>query len=180
MQTMSSVKKSLLNAMCIALCVVLPMAFHGVKDAGAVFCPMHLPVYICGLVCGWPYGLLCGLSGPLFSSLLTGMPPANYLPLMMVELAVYGLASGLLMSLTHTKNLYADLYISLVGAMFCGRVIAGITRALIFAHGTYSMHAWIMGYGITSLPGTLIQLAIIPVIIATLMRARLIPSRYAD
>ncbi|MFA7118480.1 MAG: ECF transporter S component, partial [Sphaerochaetaceae bacterium] len=91
MNTMSNVKRSLVAAVCIALGVVLPMAFHSVKNAGSIFCPMHIPVLLCGLVDGWAFGLLCGLVTPLLSSLLTGMPPMAYLPAMMIELAVYGL-----------------------------------------------------------------------------------------
>ena len=25
---------------------------------------MHIPVLLCGLICGWQYGLVCGLLGP--------------------------------------------------------------------------------------------------------------------
>ncbi|MFA6776558.1 MAG: ECF transporter S component [Sphaerochaetaceae bacterium] len=178
MNSMSSVKKSMFTAVCIALCVVLPMAFHGVKNAGSVFSPMHLPVYVCGLICGWPYGLLCGLAGPLLSSLLTGMPPVSYLPPMMIELAVYGTVSGLLMTFLHTGKTYADLYVSLVAAMLAGRLLAGFSRALIFAHGSYSLHAWVVGYFVTSLPGTIIHLAVIPSIVVALMKSRLVPQRY--
>ena len=97
MSQMSQVKRAMITAVCIALCVVLPMAFHSIQNAGAIFCPMHIPVLLCGLLVGWPYGLLCGLAGPLLSSLLTGMPAMGYLPCMMVELGAYGLLCGLSM-----------------------------------------------------------------------------------
>ena len=71
----SHTKNLVLTAFCIALCIVLPMAFHAI-GAGATFLPMHIPVLLCGLLCGWPFGAACGLIGPLLSSLLTGMPPA--------------------------------------------------------------------------------------------------------
>ena len=51
---MSTVKKSIITAVCIALCYVLPLLFHGIQGAGQIFCPMHIPVFLCGLVCGWP------------------------------------------------------------------------------------------------------------------------------
>ena len=35
-------------ALCIALCVVLPMAFHAIANAGMIFLPMHIPVLLCG------------------------------------------------------------------------------------------------------------------------------------
>lgn len=178
MQKMSAVKKSIITAVCIALCVVLPQAFHAVPNAGAIYLPMHIPVLLCGLLCGWSYGLLCGLAGPALSALLTGMPPAAVLPGMLVECGVYGLAAGLLMQLLRTKHLYADLYISLAAAMLLGRVVSGIAKALIFSVGSYSMASWVAGSFVTALPGIVIQLALLPSIVYALMRARLIPQRY--
>ena len=175
---MSAVKKSIITAVCIALCVVLPQAFHAVPNAGAIYLPMHIPVLLCGLICGWSYGLLCGLAGPALSALLTGMPPAAVLPGMLVECGVYGLAAGLLMQLVRTKHLYADLYISLAAAMLLGRVVSGIAKALIFSAGSYSMASWVAGSFVTALPGIVIQLALLPSIVYALMRARLIPQRY--
>ena len=178
MQKMSAVKKSIITAVCIALCVVLPQAFHAVPNAGAIYLPMHIPVLLCGLLCGWSYGLLCGLAGPALSALLTGMPPAAVLPGMLVECGVYGLAAGLLMQLVRTKRLYADLYISLVAAMLLGRVVSGAAKALIFSAGSYSMASWVAGSFVTALPGIVIQLALLPSIVYALMHARLIPQRY--
>lgn len=179
MKKMTSVKKSIITAVCIALCVVLPQAFHAIPNAGTIYCPMHIPVLLCGLVCGWSYGLLCGIAGPLLSSLITGMPPAAILPSMIVECAAYGVISGLLMQKVHTKKVYPDLYISLLVAMLGGRIISGIAKALIFSAGSYSMTAWVTGSFITSLPGIIVQLAFIPSIVYALMKARLIPSRYS-
>lgn len=178
MQKMSAVKKSIITAVCIALCVVLPQAFHAIPNAGSIYLPMHIPVLLCGLICGWPYGLLCGLAGPALSALITGMPPAAVLPGMIVECGVYGLAAGLLMQLVRTKRLYADLYISLVAAMLLGRVVSGAAKALIFSAGSYSMASWVAGSFVTALPGIIIQLALLPSIVYALMRARLIPQRY--
>ena len=125
MQTMSTVKKSIITAVCIALCYVLPLLFHGIQGAGQVFCPMHIPVFLCGLVCGWQFGLLCGLAGPALSSALCGMPPVSILPSMMIELAVYGLIAGIMMRCVRTRHVYADLYISLIVAIVAGRVVNG-------------------------------------------------------
>ena len=178
MQKMSNVKKSIITAVCIALCYVIPLMFHGIQNAGSIFCPMHIPVFICGLICGWQYGLLCGIAGPALSSALSGMPPVAILPSMMVELAAYGTAAGLMMKLVRTKSTYADLYISLIVAIVCGRVLAGLAKALIFARGSYSMSAWIAGSVGTSWPGTVIQLVFIPTIVFALMKSHLIPERY--
>lgn len=178
MKKLSVVKKSIITAVCIALCYVVPLLFHGVQNAGRVFLPMHLPVFLCGLICGWQYGLLCGLAGPALSSVLSSMPPVAILPSMMLELAIYGCISGLMMRFVRTKNTYADLYISLIAALLCGRVVAGLMQALIFARGAYSMTAWVSSYVVTSWPGTLIQLVLLPSVVFALMKAHLIPERY--
>ncbi len=177
MRSSTSIRRMTLGAVCIALCVVLPVAFHGVPNAGSIFLPMHIPVLVCGMVCGWPYGLLCGLMGPLLSSLTTSMPPAAVLPAMMVECGVYGLVSGLMLKLVHTKNTYADLYIALVTAMLAGRVVSGIAKALIFSPGI-AMSAWVASSFLTALPGILIQLVFLPSVVFTLMKAGVIPVRY--
>ena len=175
---MRSIKKMTLASVCVALCVVLPIAFHSIPDAGSVFLPMHIPVLICGMICGWPYGLLCGLMGPLLSSVITGMPPVAYLPAMMVECGTYGLVSGLMLKWVRTGKTTGDLYIALVIAMLAGRVVSGIAKALIFAPGM-SFTMWITASFITALPGILIQLVFLPTVVFTLMKARIIPVRYA-
>lgn len=177
MKNKCSIKNMTLTAVCIALCVVLPIAFHSIPDAGSVFLPMHIPVLICGMICGWPYGFLCGLMGPLVSSALTGMPPIAILPAMMLECGTYGLVSGIVLKLVRTKSTYGDLYIALVVAMLAGRVMSGIAKALIFMPGI-SLTAWVTASFITALPGILIQLVFLPSVVLTLMKAKIIPVRY--
>ena len=173
----SNIKRMTLTALCIALCVVVPMAFHVIPNAGAVMLPMHLPVLLCGLVCGWQYGLICGIMGPLVSSVMTGMPPAAMLPGMMVECGMYGCVGGLLMERIRTGSLYADLYICLPAAMLAGRVISGVVKALILTPGL-SFTAWATASFVTALPGISIQLILLPTLIVALTRASLIPGRY--
>ena len=177
---MSYVKKTIFTAACIALSVVLPMTFHAIPNAGSVLSPMHIPVLLCGLVCGSSFGLLCGLAGPLLSGLITGMPVFAYLPGMMIELAIYGLVCGLMMQLIHTGRIYADLYISLIISLLAGRIIAGIANALIFASGQYSIAMWTTSYFVTAWPGLLLHLALVPSIVLALERAGFIPARYPD
>ena len=174
---LTPVKKLVFTAVCAALCLVLPMAFHTVPNAGTIFLPMHIPVLLCGLICGWPYGGVCGLIGPLISSLVTGMPPAAMLPSMMVECCAYGFTAGLLMKYVHTKRAVADLYISLVSAMVVGRAVAGFAKAWIFTPGI-SPFAWVTTSLVTGIPGIVIQLLLMPMIVLALTKAKLIPARY--
>lgn len=171
--------KSAIAALCIALSVVLPMLFHSIPDAGSVYSPIHIPSLLCGLVAGWQYGLLAGLLGPLFSSMLTGMPPMAYLPPMMVECAMFGLITGLCFRFVKTGRCVADIYISLSAAMVLGRVIAGISRSLIFARGSYSMAMFLSSYFVVGIPGIILHLVLVPILYLTLERARLIPPRYS-
>ena len=178
MKIFSPVRRMVMAALCVALCVVLPIAFHTIPDAGSVFLPMHIPVLLCGLICGWPYGLACGLLGPVLSSLLTGMPPAAMLPSMMVECGIYGLVTGLMMRFIRTKNGLADLYISMLTAMVAGRALAGFANALIFSPGT-APFAWVTTSLVAGIPGIVIQLILIPLVVFSLSKAKLIPSRYS-
>lgn len=175
---MTNVTKCAVTAVCMALCVVLPMALHAIPNAGILLSPMHIPVLLCGLVCGWPFGLFCGLAGPALSCFTTGMPAVGILPTMMLELALYGLISGLLLRFVRTGYLLADLYISLLSAMLAGRILTGAARALIFTSGTYSWKAWATGYFISSFPGIILQLILLPILYISLQRAHFIPARY--
>ena len=178
MKKFTFLNKSIITALCVALCVVLPLALHAIPKGGVLFSPMHLPVLLCGLVCGAPFGLVCGILGPLVSSLLTGMPVFGYMPVMMLELGLYGLISGLVMELLHSGKLVIDLYAALIIAMLSGRVITGILRALTFAGGSYSWSAWATGYFVSCFPGIILQLILLPTIYVALERARLLPARY--
>ena len=173
---MNKTKKLVFAGLCVAIGVALPIAFHSIPNAGSIFLPMHIPVLLCGLICGPLYGLACGILAPLLSSLLTGMPPAAFLPSMLCELAVYGLVSGLLVRFVKTKSRVANIYISLLGAMLAGRLVAGALNALIFRAGEYSMQLWVAGSFVTALPGIAVQIVVIPLIVLALQKARLVPA----
>jgi uncharacterized membrane protein len=175
---MTTVKKMVTTAICTALCVVLPIAFHAIPNAGSVLLPMHIPVLLCGLICGWPYGLVCGLLGPFLSS-FTGMPPLAVLPGMMVECGIYGLVTGLMMRYIRTGKPVADLYISMVTAMLLGRTVAGLAKALIFTPGT-APFAWVTTSLVMGIPGIIVQLVVMPMLVLAPTRAKLIPQRYTE
>lgn len=176
---LSYAKRLVFTAVCAALCVVLPMAFHAIQNAGTIFLPMHIPVLLCGLMCGWPFGFICGVLGPILSSLLTSMPPAAMLPSMAIECAAYGCVTGLMMKFVHTGKPVGDLYISMATAMIVGRVLAGLAKSLIFSPGT-APFAWVTTSLVAGIPGIVIQLILIPLVIVSLTRAKLLPPRYAQ
>lgn len=149
-------------ALCIAIGIVLPMMFHAIPNAGSILLPMHIPVLLCGLLCGPVFGALCGILTPALSSVLTGMPPVFILPSMICELCVYGLLAGLMKRYIHGKNPLVNAYIQLLVAMLGGRIVYGILNAFIFAAGNYSLEIFITAAFVTALPGILIQLLFVP------------------
>ena len=178
MQTdVKHMKKLVTAALCLALCLVLPFLTANNMALGNMLSLMHIPVLLCGLVCGWPYGLVTGLMGPMLSSIITGMPPAAMLPSMMVECATYGLVTGLAMRFVRTRSAVADLYISMVLAMILGRTVAGLAKALIFTPGT-APFAWVTTSLVAGIPGIVIQLALIPYLVQLLMKTKFLPQRY--
>ena len=179
---MSAVKKMCICAFLTAMCYVLPQAFHilPLGTVGTLLSPMHLPVLLCGLVCGWPYGLFCGLVGPVLSHLLSGMPPVPVLIPMVPELGVYGLAAGLGMKLIRSGKTMPDLYLSLLPALVLGRIAGGVTQALLYLSRaeSYTIALWASSYVVGTLPAVVLQLAVLPALVWGLMRAGLIPARY--
>ena len=180
MARITSVKRITLCALFIALCYVLPIAFHAV-GAGSILSPMHIPVLMCGLICGSGYGALCGIIGPVLSHLLGGMPPLPMLVRMVPELCVYGLVGGITMKYIRTGRAAADVYISLVITMIAGRIVGGIATAIFYTvtSGVYSIALWATSYFVEGLPGIVAHLILVPVLVLTLQKARLVPARYA-
>lgn len=178
MNSASNVKKLCICAICVAFCCVLPMAFHAV-GLGSILSPMHIPVLLCGLVCGGGWGAVCGVLGPVLSSLF-GMPPMMMLFRMVPELCVYGLAGGLAMRLIRTGRTAADVYISLVIAMLLGRVAGGIASVIFYAvtTGAYSFAMFAASYFVESLPGIAAHLITVPALYLVLVKTRAIPARY--
>lgn len=117
-----SIKAQALAGAGAAVCaVLLPQLFHvagslaGVGSAlGEIFLPMHLPVLLIGLLAGPYAGVLAGVLSPLFSYLLTGMPNEAMLPFILLELALYGLCTGLFRQ-TKTPVILAVLTSQLIG-----------------------------------------------------------------
>ncbi len=92
-----NVKTMILAAMFLAIGIVLPFLTGQIPSVGSMLLPMHIPVLICGFVCGWQWGLIVGFVLPLMRSVLFGMPPMMPTATAMAfELAVYGGVTGVL------------------------------------------------------------------------------------
>ncbi|MFW6266314.1 MAG: ECF transporter S component, partial [Halanaerobiales bacterium] len=160
-------RKVVYMAVLVALGIVIPMAFHYLGTGlGSIFLPMHLPVFLGGVLLGPGAGLIVGIITPLLNSVLTGMPPLiPMLPIMTVELAVYGLVLGYFF-----KRLQVNIYLSLIITMLMGRIGAGLVVWIIvhgfgFARLPSNPFIYIWGTITTGLPGIIIQLVLIPFIL---------------
>ena len=146
-----------------AVGLILPyVTGHAFGVPGTILLPMHFPIFLMGMLCGPVWGIIGGMVVPLISSLLTGMP-AFYpmLPIMMCELAVYGGVSGVLY---YQKR--KNLYVSLIAAMVCGRIVHGAVWAMLFlAGGKAVTFVSAFAFVVDGIPGIVLQLLLIPPIV---------------
>lgn len=167
-----SIQNLCLSAVCLALCMVLPFLTGQIPQIGNALSPMHIPVLMCGLICGWQYGLAVGFAAPLLRFLLFGMPPIMPTGLaMMFELAAYGTFSGLLLQFLPRK-LYC-LYASLIGAMLGGRIVWGIARFVLgqIVGPAFTFPLFLSGAFVSAVPGIVCHILLIPPVVIGVRRA---------
>lgn len=167
-------KKLVLSAMFLAVGIILPFFTSQIKEIGDTLLPMHLPVMLCGLVCGPWWGLAVGFITPVFRSVLFGMPPLYPNAIWMAfELATYGGVIGLLY-FHREKSSIGYLYFCLISAMIAGRIVWGIAKTLLLglANKPFTFQMFIAG-GITdAIPGIALQLILIPVIMGIIKKIK--------
>ncbi len=177
---MKPVSKNLvLPALFLSLGLVLPFLTGQIPQIGQMLLPMHIPVLLCGLICGWQRGAAVGFVLPLLRSVLFGAPP--FFPQatgMAFELLAYGLVVGLLYSLSRWHCLLA-LYRCLVLAMLAGRVVWGLVQTLQLGltGGAFTFQMFLAGAFLNAIPGILAQLILVPAIMLALDRTGLVPFR---
>ena len=164
--------KMVLAALFLALAYILPFLTGQIPKIGAMLCPMHLPILLCGYVCGWPWGLIVGFTAPLLRSLLTGgFPPMFPTALCMAfELAAYGAAAGSLHRLLPHKKAY--IYCSLLTSMIIGRLVWGVAMFVCLgaSGGSFTFAAFFAGAVTNAIPGILIQIILVPILVMVLDR----------
>lgn len=166
MKKHNEILRMVLAALCLALAYVMPFLTGQIPEIGSMLCPMHIPVLLCGFICGWPWGLAVGLIAPLFRSFTIGMPPLYPTALCMsLELAVYGAVSGWLHRRLPRKKPY--IYLSLLVAMLAGRLIWGgaMFVCLGIDGGQFTMAAFLAGAVVNAVPGIVAQIVLIPVLV---------------
>lgn len=153
--------------MLLAVGILLPyITAHGLGLPGTVLLPMHIPVLLCGFLCGPARGAMLGLLLPVLSSVLTGMPSLYPMaPIMAVELMTYGLVTGLLYHKTKLGMRHVGIYLSLLIAMVCGRVMYGLTFQILFAISGELKALTVWAAAVTGLPGIMVQVLLVPPVV---------------
>ena len=161
-------------ALYLAITLVLPFITGQIPEIGSMLCPMHIPVLLCGFLCGWPWGLAVGFTAPLLRSVLFGMPAMFPSAVAMAfELAVYGFASGMLYRVLPRRK--AITLAVLVLSMISGRIVWGIVRLLLagLAGNAFTWAAFLAGAVTNAIPGIILHLILIPVLVIAMERAGL-------
>ena len=169
-------KKLTLSALFLAIGLVLPLFTMQLKALGNAFLPMHLPVFLCGLIVGPLYGLVVGLILPILRHFTFGMPPLYPTAITMsFELATYGFVVGYIYKNSRWKCIIA-LYESLIIAMVLGRLVWGVvTMVLLGITGQpFTFQMFMAGAVLNAIPGIVFQLIFIPSLMLALNKTGLV------
>lgn len=146
----------------IAAGIFVPMGFHRL-GLGIAFLPMHIPVFIGAFLCGPYLGMAGAVCTVGLSCLITGMPPVFPTGVcMMLELAAYaGVCAGIMKKRRYTM---LSLYGALIAGIVAGRIVNGIAGVLTagLSGGSYSLSSFVEGSIISTIPGTILLLCIVP------------------
>ncbi len=163
--------KLVISALFLSMGMVLPLLTGQIKEIGDSLLPMHLPVMLCGAICGWKYGFVVGAILPFLRSLCFGMPPLYPNAVWMaVELSIYGLVIGIMY--LGLENRRGRTIISLVTAMLCGRIGWGIAKSILLGvvGKGFTAESFLVGGFVDSLPGIAVQIILIPIILRSYER----------
>ena len=166
----SVLKNTILSGAFLALGMVLPLITSQIKEIGDSLLPMHIVVMFCGIFCGAGNGLIVGFILPFLRSMIFSMPPFYPNAVWMAfELATYGFVMGILYGKIGKKNV-RYLYLSLVVAMFSGRIVWAIAKTILLGLGgiKFTFAAFITGGFIDAIPGIILQLILIPTVMSLL------------
>ncbi len=168
---MKDVKKLILSALLLALGLVLPFLTGQIQAIGNKLLPMHIPVLICGFVCGWKYGLVVGFITPLLRHFLFGMPLLTNAIGMAFELATYGIVTGILYNILQASK--HRICISLLTAMIAGRLVWGVVSIVIYGFGEtpFTWQMFMGGALLNAIPGIILQLVLVPILMLALEKS---------
>lgn len=177
----SGIYKMVVTALLLAVGLVLPLLLGQVEVLGQAISPLHIPVLLCGLTCGWGWAAVLGAVLPILRSLIFTMPPMPVAIPMAFEMAAYGALTGLMYPLMRRllkKNSHLPaMLVSMLIAMVLGRFVGGAAKACVmgFQGNGYTLQAFIAAYFTGTAVGAVIHLIVVPAVALALEKAGLSP-----
>ena len=177
MEIRNYVRKIVLCAMFLAIGIVLPFFTGQIPQVGRMLLPMHIPVILCGLICGGKSGAAVGFIMPLMRSMIFIMPPMYPDAVAMAfELASYGFIVGFMYE-NARWHCIKSLYRCMITAMIGGRLVWGIAMVALLGIGEngFTFGMFFAGAFINAVPGIILQLVFVPAMMLALDKTHLVP-----
>lgn len=179
MRLSGEVKKISLAGLFVAIGIILPVVLGSVApEVGSVISPMHIPVLLCGYICGKKYGAVVGVSLPFIKIMVYGVPPLHVVIPMAIELAGYGFFAGYFNE--KMGDSIKGIYKSLTCSMVIGRILYGVAKYIVysyglfgFAGGKYTLLMFLMsGAVLGGIPAIISHLIVIPCILQAVKKRK--------
>ena len=170
--------KMVLAGLFLALAYVLPFLSGQIPEIGAMLCPMHIPILLCGFISGWHWGFVVGAAAPLLRAFTLFMPPLFPTGVCMAfELAAYGAVAGIMHKFLPRKKPF--IYCSLITAMIVGRIVWGLSMLVCLGIDgqSFTATAFLVGAITNAIPGIIIQIVLIPIIVMLVDNSKILRSR---
>lgn len=138
--------------------IIIPVLFHAL-GLGSIFLPMYIPLAIGSYMLNVRNAVIMGISTPMLSAFMTGMPPF-YPPIVFMMMIQLGAFCTIISFLTHTAK--KKTITSLVIAVLLDRLILtslyyAVMPAFGINTGMYTLYEIVKGF-----PGIILMFAVVP------------------
>jgi hypothetical protein len=152
-------KKAILGqCLCLTFALALPSITHSLGYHYLYALPMHWMVLFAGLTYGPISGMILGMAIITASFLLVGMPLSMDLPLMIPEMAVYGLFTGLLKK---KVTAFGSLAVGMIAGRIVYTILFSLTGRLAAYRSVFQFVDMIWGPGLAT---AILQIVFLPLL----------------
>ena len=130
--------------------MLLPQLCHLMPDGGKIFLPIYFFTLIASYKFGLKVGILTAVLSPLCNHLLSGMPPAGMLPVLLVKSTLLALVGAIVADRSQRVSL---LHVAAVVVAY--QVLGGIAEWLIASDLSAALQDFKIGF-----PGMLLQVVL--------------------
>lgn len=169
-EALRTAREVVLGGLMIALGIVVPLLFHAL-GTGPVWLPMHFPVLVLGMLMSPGMAALAAAITPLASAALTGMPPIAPPTAFMMTAELAAIAAAA--SIAH-RHLGLGPWLATAAGIACGRAVYALELFVLAPVLGIHLPAAAAGGAalLRGLPGLVLQMIVVPPIVAAVERAR--------